>query len=395
MYLDYFNLKLKPFELVPNPDFLYMSKTHSRALKYLEYGLREKAGFILLTGDIGCGKTTLIRDFIKRLDKSVTVSKVMNTKVDSEQLISMINDDFGLASRGKDKIMLLKELCDFLISEYTRGSHSMLIIDEAQNLSPDLLEEVRLMSNLETDNAKLLQIILIGQPELRRTLSLPDLRQLRQRISINCHIYPLTKVETAEYILYRLEKAGNREAVCFTEEAFDIIYKYSKGIPRLVNIVCDFLLLSAFVEETRELDALITQDIVGDLEFENLYWGTDGDQEIIGAPSDDITSQSVHDYGDGEIRSLLKHLSLRVDTLEKAALHGCKDNASHEVIEDVTKRLDVLEKKLRACEEKLDNSLIEITGISKINEEPKVREPGNSSDFKMNRQSLLKRILGI
>jgi general secretion pathway protein A len=395
MYLDFFNLRQKPFELVPNPDFLYMSRTHSRALQYLEYGLREKAGFILLTGDIGCGKTTLIRDFIKRLDGSVTVSKVMNTKVDSEQLISMINDDFGLESKGKDKIALLKELCDFLISEYTRGSHSVLIIDEAQNLTPDLLEEVRLLSNLETDNAKLLQIILIGQPELRRTLSLPDLKQLRQRISINCHIYPLTKVETEEYILYRLEKAGNREAVCFTEEAFDIIYNYSKGIPRLVNIICDFLLLSAFVEETRELDAEIAQDIVGDLAFENLYWGTDGAQETTGAQSDDNASQFARNYGDGEIRSLLKHLILRVDALEKNASHGCIDNASHEGIDDVTKRLDVLEKKFSVYREKLDNSLLEITNIPKVNKEPQVHELRNSGDLKMNRQSLFKRILGI
>jgi putative secretion ATPase (PEP-CTERM system associated) len=274
MYEAFFNLKTKPFELVPNPDFLYMSRTHKRALYYLYYGIKERAGFILLTGEVGSGKTTLISDLINRIDANVNLARVFNTKVSSEQLIAMINDDFGLDVKGKDKVVMLNELNDFLIEQHARGNNSVLIIDEAQNLKPDILEEIRMLSNLETDTAKLLQIILVGQPELRELLALSRLRQLRQRISINCRISPLTRIETEEYILHRLEVAGNREAVTFSDGCVDIIFQYCRGIPRLVNIMCDYLLLTAFMEEKKTLDAAMVRDIVEDLDFEALYWGS-------------------------------------------------------------------------------------------------------------------------
>jgi len=246
MYEQFFNLKVKPFELVPNPEFLYFSKTHKRAIRYLQYGISEKAGFILLTGEVGSGKTTLISDLIKQIARNVTLAKVFNTRVTSEQLFAMINDDFGLQTGGKDKVTLIKDLNDFLIQQHARRNHTVLIIDEAQNLHSELLEEIRMLSNLETDTSKLLQIVLVGQPELRETLSMPGMRQLRQRISINCHLTPLTKEETLEYILHRLEVAGNKNAVAFEEASIDAIFLYCKGIPRLTNILCDFLLLAAF-----------------------------------------------------------------------------------------------------------------------------------------------------
>ena len=239
---------------MPNPDFLFLSKSHKRALSYLDYGIRERVGFILLTGEVGSGKTTIIRDIINKHYNNVVVSKIFNTKVDSEQLIAMINDDFGLPVKNKDKITLLRELNDFLIEQYTNGTKPVLVIDEAQNLAPELLEEIRMLSNLETDNAKLLQIILVGQPELRTTLASPAMVQLRQRISINCHLRPLTRSETEEYILHRLEKAGNRDAATFPPDSLDIIFTYSKGIPRLINIICDFLLLSAFADQAKNVD---------------------------------------------------------------------------------------------------------------------------------------------
>ncbi len=273
MYEAFFNLKAKPFELIPNPDFLYMSSTHKKALHYLHYGIKEKAGFMLLTGEVGSGKTTIISDLIKRIDENVKLAKIFNTKVNSEQLIAMINDDFGLDVRGKDKIRLLKELNDYLIDQHAKGNNAVLIIDEAQNLRPELLEEIRMLSNLETDTAKLLQIILVGQPELRETLSLPELRQLRQRISVNCRISSLTREETEEYILHRLEVAGNRDAIKFDDDCMDTIFSYCKGIPRLVNIICNFLMLTAFMEETKTADSAMVKDIVDDLDFETLYWG--------------------------------------------------------------------------------------------------------------------------
>jgi general secretion pathway protein A len=273
MYEAYFKFNIKPFELLPDPDFIFMSKTHKKAVHYLQYGIQEKAGFILLTGEVGSGKTTLISDLIKRLAGNVTLAKVFNTKVSSEQLIAMINDDFGLDVKGKDKVTLFKELNDFLIEQHSRKFNPVLIIDEAQNLKPDQLEEIRMLSNLETTTAKLIQIVLVGQPELRDVLALPELRQLRQRISVNCSIKPLTKEETLEYILHRLEVAGNRDAVKFSDGSVELIFQHTKGVPRLVNILCDFLLLTAFIEETNAVDPPMVRDIAKDLDFETLYWG--------------------------------------------------------------------------------------------------------------------------
>jgi putative secretion ATPase (PEP-CTERM system associated) len=279
MYEKHFSFKYKPFELVPNPDFLFLSNTHKKAITYLDYGIKEKIGFILLTGEVGSGKTTIIRNLIKNLDNSIVLSKVNNTKVSSEQLISMINEDFGLDIEGKSKTRLLSELNEFLIEQYSKKLQPVLLIDEAQNLTPDLLEEIRLLSNLETDRAKLLQIILVGQPELKRTLGLPELRQLRQRININYHISPLTIEETARYIKHRLTVAGNPEAIKFQGNMLDIIHQFSRGIPRLINILCDFALLTAYVEGQKEVGIDIVQEVAKDLESHD-YWNESQDTTI-------------------------------------------------------------------------------------------------------------------
>jgi putative secretion ATPase (PEP-CTERM system associated) len=264
MYKAFFGLHTKPFELVPDLRFLFSSRSHQRALSHLEYGLRERAGFILLTGEVGSGKTTLIRNLIGHLDAHACRAMVFNTRVSPEQLLALINDDFGLDTTGKDKVVLLRDLNDFLIAQHAARRLPIVMVDEAQNLSPEVLEEIRLLSNLETNQAKLLQIILIGQPELRVIINQPGLRQLRQRISITCHIDPLTREETERYVLHRLELAGNREAVRFHDGTFDFIYGFSKGLPRMINIFCDFLLLAAFVEDTAELTLELVEEVAGD-----------------------------------------------------------------------------------------------------------------------------------
>ncbi|MBL7031785.1 MAG: AAA family ATPase, partial [Nitrospira sp.] len=253
MYEKHFSFKYKPFELVPNPDFFFLSSTHKKAITYLDYGIKEKAGFILLTGEVGSGKTTIIKNLIKDLGNSIKLSRVNNTMVSSEQLISAINEDFGLDVDGKTKTRLLSELNKFLIEQYSKNIQPILLIDEAQNLSVDLLEEIRLLSNLETDRSKLLQIILVGQPELKKTLMLPELIQLRQRISVNYHIAPLSIDETKSYIVHRLAVAGNPDAIMVDDDVLHIIYQFSRGIPRLINILCDFVLLAAFVEGASEV----------------------------------------------------------------------------------------------------------------------------------------------
>ena len=308
MYEKFFNLKTKPFELVPNPEFLFLSRPHKKAMTYLDYGIKEKIGFILLTGEVGSGKTTIIQNLIRGMNSDVKLSKIFNTKLSSGQLLAMINDDFGLRVNGKDKITLLRELNDFLIQQYTNNSQSVLIIDESQNLTPELLEEIRLLSNLETDKSKLLQIILVGQPELRKTLLRPELRQLRQRISISFHIYPLTRKETEEYIFHRLEIAGNREAISFQNGTIDVIHNFSRGIPRLINIICDFLMLSAFVEETKELSLDLVKEVTGELEKENRYWQDEAPETYFSANKDTL-KEIVNRVGRLEEESFKKNIS--------------------------------------------------------------------------------------
>jgi len=323
MYLSFFNFSCKPFDLVPNPEFMFLSKTHKKAITYLDYGIRERVGFVLLTGEVGSGKTTIIRDLINKNLEQVVLAKVFNTNVNSEQLLAMINDDFNLPVQGRDKISLLRDLNNFLVEQYAKGTQPLLIIDEAQNLSPEALEEIRMLSNLETSDSKLLQIILVGQPELRSQLARPELRQLRQRISIQCHLQPLSRQEVEEYILHRLEVAGNRAALRFTQEAFDVIDKYSCGIPRLINIICDFLLLAAFAEGLQDINEEMISEIVGDLDFNNHYWAAG-------------PSTALHEAGTAEMMARSTEASLPEEGLEAFFGKMCQ-------------RLDQFEKESRAA----------------------------------------------
>jgi general secretion pathway protein A len=314
MYETYFNLRVKPFELVPDPHFIFLSKSHKKALSFLTYGIRERSGFILLTGEVGSGKTTLIRDLYNKHDERVVLAKIFNTCVTSEQLLAMINDDFGLPVQGKDKVTLIRDLNSFLVEQYACGNQPILIIDEAQNLGPDLLEEVRMLSNLETDDSKLLQIILVGQPELRTILAAPELLQLRQRININCHIQALNRQETEQYIMHRLAVAGNADAVEFPAETFDYIFQYSKGIPRLINIICDFLMLSAFAEEASSISIDMVREIIGDLDFENHFWSNSAPVHL---------ADSAHSPADEpqvpfsrESHAFLLDISRRIESIE-------------------------------------------------------------------------------
>jgi len=265
MYTEFFGLKCKPFQITPDPEFLYLSKTHKKAMNYLDYGIRENSGFILVTGEIGAGKTTIVRNMMKSLPENVQLARINNTRVDSDTLIAMINEEFGLETAGKSKIEMLRNLNDFLIFQYAEGHQCALVIDEAQNLSMDLIEEVRLLSNLETDKSKLLQIILVGQPELRATLSRPELEQLSQRITVSCHLRPLMLEETEDYIKHRLSVAGNADAVTFDDGVIEEIYIYSGGRPRLINVICDYALLGAFSDQLKSITLKQIREITEDL----------------------------------------------------------------------------------------------------------------------------------
>jgi putative secretion ATPase (PEP-CTERM system associated) len=270
-YKDLFHFKHKPFELTPDPEFFYLSQIHKKALTYLNYGIKSRVGFIILTGEIGSGKTTIIKTLLKNFHSNIVVSKVANTKVTFEQLLRLINEDFALAVDKTDKVALLRDLNDFLISQYAQGKQCVLIIDEAQNLTIDHLEEIRLLSNLETDKEKLLQIILSGQPELKKLLASPQLNQLRQRIAISFHLSPLTKDDTEAYIRHRISVVGNPERIEFENGAMDLIHRFSRGIPRLINILCDFIFLTAYTEQTHRIHTAMVGEIINELNH-NQYW---------------------------------------------------------------------------------------------------------------------------
>jgi putative secretion ATPase (PEP-CTERM system associated) len=323
MYESYFKLSAKPFDLLPDPKFIYMSKSHKKALTYLDYGIRERSGFILLTGEVGSGKTTLIRDLLEKRYEHVILSKIFNTRVTSEQLLAMINDDFGLTVFGKDKVTMIRDLNEFLIGQYAAGNQPILIIDEAQNLSAELLEEVRMLSNLEAATSKLMQIILVGQPELRTILAAPELRQLRQRININCHLQALNREEIELYITHRLEVAGNASAVHFETDALDAIFRYCRGIPRLINIICDFLLFLAFAEESTIISVDMVNDVIGDLDFENYHWMEGTDAEAVLAvpgtvsPLTPTTASLASTVQQPELQQVLADIALRIGSIEQ------------------------------------------------------------------------------
>jgi len=266
MYTNFFGLKEKPFEITPDPKFLYLSENHREALAHLNYALRERKGFTVVTGEVGTGKTTLVHSLLSKLDGNTRTAYIFNPKLEATDFLHFICEDFGLKTLRKSKGQYLTLLHNFLVTCYAQKLNVVLIIDEAQNLDPTLLEEVRLLTNLETPKSKLLQVIMMGQPELNDILARPQFRQLKQRISLRYHIRPLSKEETGEYIKRRLTRAGAINTTIFTPKAFDKIYRYSEGIPRLINIVCDNALLTGYATERKIIGHEIIQEVIINLE---------------------------------------------------------------------------------------------------------------------------------
>ncbi|MFH1867669.1 MAG: XrtA/PEP-CTERM system-associated ATPase [Candidatus Omnitrophota bacterium] len=266
MYKEYYGLSENPFNVTSDPHFLYLSKRHREAFSSLIYGIRERKGFIEITGEIGTGKTTLCRALLNQLDAKVKTAFILNPRLSETQFIRAILDDFGIALSKGTKLEMIKELNRFLIEQLASGNNVVLIVDEAQNLKKNLLEEVRLLSNLETEKDKLFQIVLVGQPELKKKLSSPGLAQLKQRIAIRYHMLPLEKNDTRAYIQHRLNVAGSNGDIVFADDAIEAIFDYSNGVPRLINIVCDRALLLGFVKETREFNAEIVKNAIAEIE---------------------------------------------------------------------------------------------------------------------------------
>jgi general secretion pathway protein A len=265
MYENYFGFKEKPFKLVPNPDYLFLSKSHEEALAHLNYALSQGDGFVEITGEVGTGKTTLCRAFLENLDDNAVAAYIFNPKLGPRQLIKTINDELGIKYKADNTKDLIDNLNNFLMHQKTLRKKVILLIDEAQNLSKNVLEQLRLLSNLETRKDKLLQIILVGQPELSDILDSHELRQLGQRITLRYHLSPLTPEETIEYIQYRIDIASQKSGLKFDRAAYRPIYKYSQGIPRIINIACDRILLTAFGLSKYRITGKIARDSIQEL----------------------------------------------------------------------------------------------------------------------------------
>ena len=277
MYEEFYGFSEKPFSLTPDPKFLYKSESHASAIDRLQYAFRRREGFVVMTGDIGTGKTTLCRAILRQLDRRTLTALVLNPFVSEEDLLRLMLQDFGVVSRedvrrgrlaGVRKQELIATLNDFLLSLQPLGASALLIVDEAQNLPVQVLEQIRLLSNLETDKAKLLRIVLLGQPNLRDTLRAPALRQLDQRVSMRCHIKPLTRAETVGYVGHRLAVAGGLCRVSFSLQALHRIHALTGGIPRLINLLCDRALLAAFNARAVRIGPELVEKAAQTLEIE-------------------------------------------------------------------------------------------------------------------------------
>ncbi|PYV42342.1 MAG: general secretion pathway protein [Acidobacteria bacterium] len=272
MYEAFYGLKEKPFNLTPDPRFIYFTEKHCEALANLVYGIRERKGFLVLSGEVGTGKTTLVNALLDTLERTGVLSAfIFNPILSSTEFLEYLLADLNLKCDARSKSQSLIKLNSLLLERYRLGQITVLIVDEAQNLSAEILEEIRLLTNLETATEKLLQIVLVGQPELSLKLNSPELRQLKQRISLRCTLDPLTLSETKEYVRTRLEIAGLPAQQIFSESSIGEIYGWSGGIPRLINTICDNALLTGYACDSKTIGIEIIREVSEDLELSEAY----------------------------------------------------------------------------------------------------------------------------
>ena len=271
MYKQFFGLRASPFNVNPDPRFLYLTPGAREALACLSFGIQTRKGFILLTGEVGTGKTTLLNKLLEWLrTQSVSTAFIFNPRLNVIEFFDFMMADFGIVCDAHDKGHILMRLNQWLLERYRAGETAALIVDEAQNLSEELLEEIRLLTNLETSTEKLLQIVLSGQPELEQKLREPHLRQIRQRITLRCRTHPLTAEETNAYIAQRLRLAGANGQPIFSPEAVEAVFKYAQGIPRVTNLLCEHALINAFVDQKRPVAADLVEEIAREFELDEV-----------------------------------------------------------------------------------------------------------------------------
>jgi len=315
MYETYYGLSAKPFQLRPDPHFFYGSKGHKRAMAYLEYGLSQGEGFIVITGEVGAGKTTLVRNMLGKLPlDQIVAAHIVNTSLDPEDTLRMVVSSFGLPYEGQSKAELLNRLEQFLRTVDRQGKRALLVIDEAQNLNARTVEELRMLSNFQTDERSLLQTFLLGQPEFRATLHSPGMQQLRQRVIASYHLGPMDAAETRAYVEHRLSTVGWQGTPSFDDGAYSAIYAYSGGIPRKTNTLMDRVLLMGYLEELQAFTEAHINDVVRDISEEFDAPDTDNLADA------DQTSGGSHasELHPGERRASVEQLDERMMRLEKS-----------------------------------------------------------------------------
>lgn len=384
MYEKFYKLKEKPFRIVPDPAYLFMSPKHQNALTYLEYGLTEGTGFILLTGEIGAGKTTLIRHILNDIESKMEVAVIFNTNINSDQLLNLIINEFELGIE-ENKIKALESLYQFLIEKYSAGKRILLIIDEAQNLSKEVLEEVRMLSNLQSDNKVLLQIMLVGQPELKRKLKTPELAQFAQRITVSYHLPNLSRTETGSYIAYRLERGGGMADI-FNPQAVNLIYKASNGNPRIINMLCDASLVYGFADEIETINADIIEQVIKDNDSINYHFETEKQDHPASEPGGVIPDGLIKDEFSDRLQILesdVMHLKLlvgsHIEELENRA-ENFKDNLVNQ-----------LENLLRSERKRTDAQLISYSALKDKYETFKhsvLKEKAEKKEIKTNNKQI-------
>lgn len=311
MYKQFFGLNRNPFEISPDPFFYHPTPRHNEALANLHYGVGRRKGFIVITGEVGTGKTLLVRCLLAELRKgNIAFGYVFNPLLSTMEFFQYIMADLGLPYAGRTKTEILLDLNRFLIQRHARGLITALVVDEAQDLRPDLLEEIRLLTNLETSQQKLLQIVLLGQPELDRVLDSPELRQLKQRVALRCQLLPLSEEQTRSYVLSRLERAGAKpESPVFSDDALSMLHEYSRGIPRIINNLCENSMVSAFAREQKPVTPDIVAEVAADFRL----------TPASAIPEETDTSvRESQDNGDSLLRSLFRALrTVENESVEK------------------------------------------------------------------------------
>jgi putative secretion ATPase (PEP-CTERM system associated) len=320
MYESYFGFTAKPFQLTPATEFFFTSKSHKRALSYLHYGLSQGEGFIVITGEVGTGKTTLMRNLRTTTDHdNLIAAQLVTTRLEADDLLRMICSAFGLPAENKPKAVLLQQFQDFLHSAHQANKRVLLLVDEAQNLSANAIEELRMLSNFQINDTPLMQSFLLGQPELRAIIQDPNMEQFRQRIIAACHLQPLSEEEVKAYILWRLGVAGWAQNPGFSDGAFKEIYRHTKGIPRKINVFCDRLLLLCFLEEQEMVDentvATVAEELAEELSPQLCQGPSALQPDPVGEIADALMASLASDVSELQRRIILlnRYLSIMVN----------------------------------------------------------------------------------